>query len=1608
MAVNFNAGTASIKIAPDLSGFHRKIKMGLRSERIEAPVIITPNFGNFKQKLETGLGRYNATFKVKISPDLSGFRQHLRTELAASSVDSAITIPVHLDLTVAREQLRAFRVEAGHAMRANFDLDITAALAQLAALHAASQGIGNTANGVGSIGTAASGMLNPVGLATTALTALAAVSLIPLIGQLAQAAGVISLLPAVAAAAAAGIATIVIGSTGIFDAFSKGSKAAEEAAKNAAKTAKQQATEARERASAAKAVASAQRGVEKSTDGVARAERGVTDAQKRAEKAQESLTRARKDAVEQIEDLNLALKGSKIDERGAVLAVSRAEQQLRDLWKDNKDVTPIDISEAIQGVDEANQRLEEVRERNGDLREEVDAANKAGVEGSEQVVAAKESIIDADRGVADAQAAVLDSQQQLLDSQDAVIEAQVRAAEVTTANADAVDEYAAALANLSPNARAFVEQTRGLSDAWKGLRLQVQDNLFAGMGTSITDLANNYFPILKTGLSGIATEINIGLRGALADLSSESAKLDWTNILENTRISIRPVIDGMSELFGALTNIASIGSDFLPGFSSSFSDTMKEFRAWTESSEGQEKIRTFMEKSIESLKQVKDLFLAVGDVVGGLFATSEKTGKSMIESMTESLREFADWMRTAEGKEKMGNWWESIRSTITDILNLIGLSITLVDKIVAAAGLLGIKAETPPAEGVTAAPGTNEDGRRPDDVERSTAKGVLNSALGSEDGSVWGRRFRNEEGRTVDSQGNELRWQNNRIPGFPGVGKGSIADKTLTVLIGPTAGSGAHLFDWLTVGEENPRPSTENGRSAGGGGGTFGPATVTGPNIGGGRSGGTREYTREEWEKLFGDVDEFDRRLEEIRLKADETGREGSASIGGFGSNVAQTLGGLVTGDFSTFKGGLSDLGQNILGTTEDGKTNWGGLGTRVSDVIGDVTGKYFPGFKIGLGDVGNFALGIVEGFKGDWSRLQAAAADPINWIIDNIINGALKNAWNAVARVIPGLKEWDGVDRVNGPVLDAQGNDGGKTGYATGGVLPGYTPGRDVHEFASPTGGRLNLSGGEAIMRPEWTKAMGAGYVDDMNAVARSEGVAGIRKRMQVFANGGIVDSMTSAVQEKFGGGMQMTSGLRFTDNGYHSQGMAADFSNGYSSTPEMRQLAGWIADNFAGRTIELIHDPFNRNIGAGGPVGDGYGFYGAGTMAEHNNHVHWAVDGPVGPGGEPGDADGGGLLGSVRRLVGGAVNSARSIAASTFDKTVSGIGAGIPDFGPSLIGQVPKAMFTAVKDAMTTAIRGASGSNDSGSTPFDIGSGAEQWRSKVIEALQREGFDASERNQNLMLAQIQSESGGNPNIVQTVQDVNSGGNEAVGLLQVIPGTFASYRNPDLPNDRTNPDASMSAALRYYRSRYGDDLGAMWGQGHGYALGGIIPGYSPGQDKFQVGVSGGESIMRPEWTRGVGRQYVDSMNSIARKQGVAGVQKAMSAGTMAMFAQGGVFTPEEQRLYLEGRVGQFGTQVGDIAKSAIPEILGVQGTPLDPNHRYWQAAMDINAAAMGAQAMAPLVTGPTGADSIQSAIAEGGRVVQEHIHYHVADMNEAIQKERVRQQQRAASFSRR
>ena len=491
------------------------------------------------------------------------------------------------------------------------------------------------------------------------------------------------------------------------------------------------------------------------------------------------------------------------------------------------------------------------------------------------------------------------------------------------------------------------------------------------------------------------------------------------------------------------------------------------------------------------------------------------------------------------------------------------------------------------------------------------------------------------------------------------------------------------------------------------------------------------------------------------------------------------------------------------------------------------------------------------------WNQVREATAQPARFTINRVFNDGIVGMWNSATELL-------GTKKMNR--YHASFSRGGT--WRGGSTLPGYTPGRDTYRFVEPRSGMsIDMGGGESIMRPEVTKALGTSRVDSLNAAARMGGTRAVTRTLGQFASGGVVPSITNLVKRYYPM-MTITSTHRNTaDN--HGRGLAVDFSNGSDSTPQMRSAAQFFYQNYGKGLLELIHSPFNNNVKNGKNMGDGFGFYGAGTMNQHRNHVHVAAAAPLG-------APGSGVIPVVGD--GGSVDPAayiKEMAKPYMDKMKAALANRQKQGG--LVDQWPEAvagkMQAAAHSKMVKAFE------EMGADPG--GAGVERWRPLAKKAMARTGFDWRNPAQvNAMMKQIASESGGNPGIRQQVIDVNSGGNEAMGLLQIIPGTFAAHRDPALPNDRTHPFANMVAALRYYRSRYGGDLTTMWGQGHGYDNGGLITE----KGLFSKQTTEAERVLSPRTTRSF-EELVDFLSGSGWDDFVS----ATGAGTSGSpFAAGG------------------------------------------------------------------------------------------------------------------------
>ena len=150
------------------------------------------------------------------------------------------------------------------------------------------------------------------------------------------------------------------------------------------------------------------------------------------------------------------------------------------------------------------------------------------------------------------------------------------------------------------------------------------------------------------------------------------------------------------------------------------------------------------------------------------------------------------------------------------------------------------------------------------------------------------------------------------------------------------------------------------------------------------------------------------------------------------------------------------------------------------------------------------------DGIGRAFDQVKSKAAKPINFVITTVYTNGIKSLVDKIMEKLGLDLRMPSVSRI--------------AEYASGGVLPGYTPGRDVYHFTSTDGGgRLALSGGEAIMRPEWVRAVGGRRaVNAMNAAAAGRrpipgGDSGMIE--QAFAPGGIWDAIKDTGRSVAGG---------------------------------------------------------------------------------------------------------------------------------------------------------------------------------------------------------------------------------------------------------------------------------------------------------------------------------------------------------------------------------------------------------------------------------------------------------------------------------------------------------
>lgn len=1412
----------------------------------------------------------NTSAAVAEIQSLRGQLEQLRTQRVGIDVDAASAtarindIRARLDRLAASSATVDVRVDAASA-----SAQLAAVNAQVTALDARNVNIGTgpATGGILALVAALGLIVVPpaIGVMVAGFGALAAVTTAAAAGvgafALAAVPGIMKVANALqlqkSATEAAATAAVKSGADGARQAIAAQQQAAQmagaqQAVASAQRNAAQSVADAQDRVrSAVQGVADAQEQAAARTaqavQKVSTAERSLAQAQKDSRRAQEELTDARKAAREELEDLNARLAGSALDERSAVLSVSAA---LRDLEKIKKDPKADQLArdQAQLTYDEAVQHLTDQRRENARLKTEVAAANRAGVEGSKTVVQAQDRLTQAQQKTADAskdlKEAQLDvaktqaegakqvarAQQQVADAQKAVARAQVQGAEqiasaqrqVQSAQlaaaaasqqaaggmdeaATAAAKYQAALAKMNPATRGTFEAVQRLRDgfkAWGDSLAPVTMPLLTRMLDGLTRSLPGLTPLVE----GAARAI-----GGLMDRASVSLKSPFWVQWKADLVDVVPrAVTAMGVSFGNVFKgmAGAIGAFFphMDGIADRMESITGRFAEWGANLKGSPEFERFLANAARDAPMLGEALSSVARA----FAELSNSLAPLRGPVFDTIAGIARGIAAIASAAPLAVQWLVLFAIALKSINVIlavtaalaattpfGWIVYAIAAVVAAIALLILHWD-------------------------SIWPKIVSGARWVGDQFLW--LWREAVKPAFDGIASGALWLWNTVlkPTFDVIGMAAkiLAAVVLTILVAPVviafgllAAAGLALWRYglqptfegigamaLWLWREAIKPVTDFiwdsfqwvGEKA-----SWLWSHSISPAF-----GSIGDSARWLWTNSIKPVLDFI--WSGFQWVGDKAGWL-------WGNSMSPSFG-LITAGFKTLGSWAVWLYDHAIKPAFD----W--IADKVAAVCSAIP-RSFEGAKAAVGQI--------------WTGLQEVTAAPVRFVVDAVYNNGIRKVWNFIA------------SKVGLPQLDA-------VAFADGGVLPGYTPGRDPHHFYSPTGGRLDMSGGEAVMRPEWTSAVGPGYVHAANAAARRGGTSGVRaflnQGQQAFSIGGIIGDTVTNIKNTVKKIPGVEAGMEFVKD--VSRGMAAQAAE--KGLQPIRGLINQLPDGdgwtqaIKGIPLHLMDKVIEWLKGEDAKYAGGANVQAAMAWAktQAGKPYQW------GGGGNP-SWDCSGFMAAIQQVI---LGKAPGRLWTTFDFNGSQAPAGWKQNAdaPFRVGVTNQGVghMSGTVGGVNVESRGGDG--------VVVGPAARAWNDRLYQATY--GFEPSRAAgggpapsgqllewinvalaatgtpppgslaawQSGMATLVGRESGGNPWAANTTDSNARAGIGSRGLAQVIPPTFEAYRVQSLSNNIFDPVANLAASINYIKSRYGSIDRVQQANPNmppkGYALGGIIP----------------------------------------------------------------------------------------------------------------------------------------------------------------------------------------
>lgn len=226
---------------------------------------------------------------------------------------------------------------------------------------------------------------------------------------------------------------------------------------------------------------------------------------------------------------------------------------------------------------------------------------------------------------------------------------------------DDVEDFNAALEELSGNARA----TLGVLNEFRGeidqFRDAVQDRLFAGLDDVARGLIETFLPRLTSHFGNLADVINLGARDLATFAQSAETLADVDEVAFNTETAFSLLRQSLVPAGVAFRDIVTVGSRFLPVIATEINTIVTRFSNWIQVMRATGELQERIARGIETFKQIGRIVENVGRTLNAVLGSAQTSGNGLLDTLERLTGKMADFFESSRGQTDVINFLESAR-----------------------------------------------------------------------------------------------------------------------------------------------------------------------------------------------------------------------------------------------------------------------------------------------------------------------------------------------------------------------------------------------------------------------------------------------------------------------------------------------------------------------------------------------------------------------------------------------------------------------------------------------------------------------------------------------------------------------------------------------------------------------------------------------------------------------------------------------------------------------------------------------------------------------------------------------------------------------------------